>query len=54
MAVALSGAPLTATGGVDAATGITFKQDKYWFGEYAYDNLADAVNYANKQSATAV
>lgn len=34
--------------------GITFSREKFWFGQYAYDNLADAVNYANKQSATAV
>lgn len=51
--VAVSGAPDNATA-MMAHYGITFKQDKYWFGQYAYDNLADAVNYANKQSATAV
>lgn len=27
--------------------GITFSREKFWFGQYAYDNLADAVNYAN-------
>lgn len=26
--------------------GITFSREKYWFGEYAYDKLSDAVNYA--------
>jgi hypothetical protein len=51
--VAVSGAPDNAIATM-AHYGITFKQDKYWFGQYAYDNLADAVNYANKQSATAV
>lgn len=27
--------------------GITFSREKFWFGQYAYDNLDDAVNYAN-------
>ena len=28
--------------------GIRFADGKYWFGSYAYDKLADAVNYASK------